>query len=537
MRSLTHLAGALSQARRADRAARGLSVPLAGYPGMGRRALIRSAAALAAAGLMPHGLRADQRLTGPLVGEVAIIGGGLAGLVALDRLTAAGIPARLYEARARLGGRMMTRSDFPANGRWVEIGGHLVNTDHADMIALAEELGLGLLDAKADGGADHVLIGGEPIAGEALVEALAPIAAQIARDSERLDADPLGAMSELDQLSVADYLDRHRDLLGAPGVRGLLEQSVRTEFGAEPGAASALTLIYNLPTVDGTAYEVLGASDERYIIEGGSQRITDALAARHATRIEIGRKLAALAPLEPGATRALFADGSSVDASHMILAVPAGILANIPAQGVFAENWQNFHRGMRLGRNGKLNAAYTASPWRATPMGASGATWEAGSAPAFAEAWEAAPAQPGNEGALTWFFGGDLMERMDDGSPREVMGRVHQAVGSAMGDVAGAFTGEALRTEWHRDPLTGGAYSTFAPGQLTQFAGLLWYEDEQGGAAQQARDGQILFAGEHVSDAWSGYMNGAAQTGRLAAQTLIAELTAQPMQERAQVAA
>jgi monoamine oxidase len=114
---------------------------------------------------------------------------------------------------------------------------------------------------------------------------------------------------------------------------------------------------------------------------------------------------------------------------------------------------------------------------------------------------------------------------MDDGPPREVLARIHSALGNAMGDVASAFAGEALRTEWHRDPLTGGAYSTWAPGQLTQFAGLLWYEDEGGQAVQQARDGRILFAGEHVSDAWSGYMNGAAQTGRLAAQTLIAELS------------
>lgn len=34
--------------------------------------------------------------------------------------------------------------------------------------------------------------------------------------------------------------------------------------------------------------------------------------------------------------------------------------------------------------------------------------------------------------------------------------------------------------------------------------------------------GPVVFAGEHLSDAYPGYMNGGAQTGRLAAQSLIA---------------
>jgi len=39
----------------------------------------------------------------------------------------------------------------------------------------------------------------------------------------------------------------------------------------------------------------------------------------------------------------------------------------------------------------------------------------------------------------------------------------------------------------------------------------------------QRWDSPVYLAGEHVSDAWPGYMNGAAQTGRLAAQAILAE--------------
>ena len=114
-------------------------------------------------------------------------------------------------------------------------------------------------------------------------------------------------------MSVAAYLDRHGNLIGDAAVRRLLEQTIRTEYGAEPDEASALQLIFNLPTVDGEAYEVLGTSDERYVITGGSQRITDALAEAHADRIETGRRLVALAPTDGGGVTLRFAGGDEVD--------------------------------------------------------------------------------------------------------------------------------------------------------------------------------------------------------------------------------
>jgi monoamine oxidase len=91
-----------------------------------------------------------------------------------------------------------------------------------------------------------------------------------------------------------------------------------------------------------------------------------------------------------------------------------------------------------------------------------------------------------------------------------------------MGDLAGTADPYAARTGWGTDPFSRGAYSSFRPGQLTKFGGLLWIEEDDGTVIQQAVSGPIVLAGEHLSDSWPGFMNGAAQTGRLAAQTLIA---------------
>jgi monoamine oxidase len=426
----------------------------------------------------------------------------------------------IYEARRRIGGRIFTRTDFPIEGAWVEMGGQLVNSDHADMIALAKDFDLPLLDTRELGGIDQAVRDREVISEETLAVALAAIAAQIAEDAERVDADWETAGLEIDRLSVAAYLDRHGNRIGEPAVRRLLEQSIRTEYGCEPDQASALELLWNLPTVEGQAYEVLGESDERYIVTGGSQRITDALAEAHADRIERGRRLVALAPGDGGSVTLRFTTGEDVSADRVILAIPPPLLANIDHGGLLGPDWQAFAREVRLGANEKLNAVYSGKPWTATPMGIDGATWDLSENARFAEAWECTGGQPQAGGVLSWYFGGAQTEGLADEGLRVALER---AVGASMGDLGAAAQSYAARTGWGADPFARGAYVNFKPGQLTRFGGLLWVEEEDGSANQIARSGPILFAGEHLSDEWAGFMNGAAQTGRLAAQTVIAE--------------
>jgi monoamine oxidase len=303
-------------------------------------------------------------------------------------------------------------------------------------------------------------------------------------------------------------------------VRRLLEQTSRTEYGAEPDEASAIELIWNLPTVDGDAYEVLGTSDERFIVRGGSQRITDALAETYADRIESGRKLLSFTSTDAGGITLHFSTGDDVTADRVILAVPPSLLAEIDHGGLLSTEWQAFAGEVRLGRNEKLNAVYSSKPWAATPMGIDGATWDLGDAAAFSEVWECTGGQNAPQGVLTWVFGGKQLEAFGEEGLR---GTLEASVGTAMGDLAGAAHPYAARTGWVSDPFTRGAYSNFKPGQLTKFGTMLWVEDDDGIASQVARSGPLLFAGEHLSDAWPGFMNGAAQTGRLAAQAIIAE--------------
>ena len=54
-----------------------------------------------------------------------------------------------------------------------------------------------------------------------------------------------------------------------------------------------------------------------------------------------------------------------------------------------------------------------------------------------------------------------------------------------------------------------------------EFGGLLWIESENAEERQEVHAGNLVFAGEHLSDAFYGFMNGAAETGRLAADFVV----------------
>ena len=519
---------ALGQARRMNLAAAGEKPPVQGMPGQTRRAVLIALGATGLSAALPRPLHAA-----PIKGPVAIIGGGIAGMTALWHLTRAGVDARIYEARPRLGGRMFTHR--PADGGPpMEIGGQLVNSDHADMHGLAQEFGLALIDRKGDTHRTVVLANGAEVPAGALAEALRPIAAQIAADSDRLDKDYAGTARDLDRLSITGYLDAHADKLSLPWVRHLMEATSRTEYGVEPGQASAIELVFNLPTVEGERIDVLGRSDERYLIEGGSGALIAAMAERLGAerlgaktlgakrlgdRIETGKRLARIESHGPG-VQLHFIDGSVATAGAVIVAVPAPLMRTIDFRLPLPPLWRRFIQEMELGYNEKVQAVMASRPWESV-CGRGGELWQTDPKAGAALGWDGGirPAQ-GPDSVWTWFLGGDEVTA-DGGDPATLARRFAAMAEGGVPGFGAAMTGVARRTAWHRDPLTLGAYVNFRPGQLTRFSELIWVE---GADASRHRNlsGRIQFAGEHLSDAYPGYMNGGAQTGRLAAQAILA---------------
>ncbi|MGH7147787.1 MAG: FAD-dependent oxidoreductase [Nitrospiraceae bacterium] len=132
------------------------------------------------------------------------------------------------------------------------------------------------------------------------------------------------------------------------------------------------------------------------------------------------------------------------------------------------------------------------------------------------------------DGALTFLLGGREVAVLGEGSARSIGRTFVRRLDGITPGVGAASTDRFLRTRWGHSRFTRGAYANFKPGQLTKFGGLLWIESEDPEKRQEVHVGNLVFAGEHLSDAFYGFINGAAETGRLSADFVIrriAELT------------
>jgi monoamine oxidase len=502
---------ALAAARARNLADAGEAAPIPGAPGATRRALLKGIAAAGMAGALP---RPAYAFAG---GRVAIIGGGIAGLSALHHLREAGVDAHVYEGRMRTGGRMFTHR--PAGGTAFEVGGQLVNTDHDDMQALCRHFKVPLVDRKAEPHGTLILGGGRLLGDAELAEGLRGIAAQIDEDSARLDKDFDRVAAELDRMSIEGYLDKHRALMGPAWVRHLMEATSRTEYGVEPAHASAVELVFNLPTVDGQRVEVLGESDERYVIQGGSSALIEAMTTHYADRITTGKRLLRIESAR-GGVRLGFLDGTSTEAETVIVAVPAPLLRQIDWRVPLPAIWRAFIAEMELGHNEKIQAGARDTPWRA-PMGVGGELWQTTADAGWALGWDGSVHRAdGAAPVWTWFLGGDEVRRAEAEAPSALAARFAEGAAPAIPGLAEAFTGPFARTNWHAQALTLGAYVNFRPGQITRFARLLCVESDNPAERHVPGAGRIWFAGEHLSEAYPGYMNGGAQTGRVAAEAI-----------------
>ena len=117
--------------------------------------------------------------------------------------------------------------------------------------------------------------------------------------------------------------------------------------------------------------------------------------------------------------------------------------------------------------------------------------------------WDASELQRGEQGMLMLLAGGrasvECREILRREGPEGVVERLRW-----MGTPAPL---EALwHTSWEDDPLAGGGYAVFSPDFDPQLRDLL-----------RRPAGRVLFAGEHTSLDWQGYMNGAIDSGLRAA--------------------
>jgi monoamine oxidase len=489
-----------------------------------RRDFVRmlSAAGLltAAGGLAPRFARAGEKpKPGPGGGDpVAILGAGLAGLTAAYRLFQAGIPCEIFEGSERTGGRVLTKTDFNKDGMFCELGGELVDSNHADLIALAGELRVEIQELKGeDQGADLYFFGGKHYADEQLIPAFQPFATKVAADLEGIyDAEEnfTAKARKFDELSLAQYLAETGKGV-EKWVVDMLRVAYTIEYGREADEQSALNLIALLRADTSEGFKIFGDSDESKRIKRGSSSLPNALAKALEGKVRINKNHRLVRMTQTGANVTLsFATGGSskeVNFTRVVCALPFTMLRQIEEIKALALGRKKQEAIARLGygNNAKVMYGFTERWWRnpavKLPAPSNGSLFT--DLPLQCT-WESSRGQAGESGILTNFLGGAgakpfTTERFD--RFREELNRVFPGI-------AAKFDGKRALMNWFEYKFTRGSYTCPLVGQYTTLLNV---------AGEPELGGRLIFAGEHTSGDFSGFMNGAVQSGNRAAQEIL----------------
>ena len=457
--------------------------------------------------------------------RVAVVGAGLSGLSAATQLAAAGANVTVYEARSRVGGRV--QSSRTNSGFILDQGGAFINSEHVDMQALAQRTGVTLFDRTANKTGsvpcEGYVFDGSVRSEAELADSLRAIAGQIADDYALIfgrDGNFDKYLPIFDAISVSAYLDKNENKLPTSLARTILENAIRTEYGVEPEESSAVQLLFLLPEVTGETVVILGSSDERFVVQQGAQAIPRRLANALGGRVKRYAELRSLTRKSGGGYRLEFSGPFGVSwstrADFVVVTLPFPVLRDIELEAPLSPLLRRMIAETGLGRNEKLLAEFDTRAWEQ----AAGFETDVWTDLGFASGWVGTQRQSGSRsgGFLTLFHGGLEVGALALGSADAQGARAISEFERKIPGLSAASTGTFFRTRWNREKFSRGAYATYRPGQLTEFAELFWIEGEQ---TVEATTGDLFLTGEHLSDAFYGFMEGAAETGRLAAQEII----------------
>lgn len=453
---------------------------------------------------------------------VAIVGGGLAGLHCAYRLRRLGIMARVYEASARVGGRMLTEQRRFPEGQHCELGGEFIDTGHLTLHDLAQELEIELLDYNQDDPDLSRLVSffdGRRLTEEEILRGFAPIAQRIDAALGTLEdpeeyityRSPNGAQA-LDRLSLGAWMDS-ADIPAGDSVRRLIELAYVGEFGLDVDVCSCLNLLTFIST-DTTRLELFGESDERFRAKEGNDLFPRRLAERlEPGQLQLKHRLLALAALSDGRYRLIFSSPAGtreVKADHVVLALPFTLLRQVELRVELPEVKRKAIAELGYGTNTKLMVGFASRPWRQQPYLSDGSTY---SDVGYQQTWETSRLQPGRSGIITWYTGGQKGVALGEGTPEQQAAAFLEGFDRVFPGVKAEANGIAVRAHWPSSPHTLGSYSAYKVGQYTTIAG-----------AEIERVGNLHFCGEHTSLDAQGFMEGAALTGAMAADEVAGDL-------------
>jgi monoamine oxidase len=445
--------------------------------------------------------------------DVAVVGAGISGLAAALTLSDEGFDVRVLEAQQRIGGRIRSMRQLGPNA---EAGATYVGAGYERFLALCRRFSLPLIDVT-------------PIL-EFFREQELVLDGEIIRQRDWLDhpANPFPAadrelmpwnfhrvltMRETRLERPGDWTDpRHAALdismrewmlglgFGSDVVR--IGYGINTTFGRDADDVSALLLLFR--AAFSKEQRRLAPTDTLgYTVEGGVERVPQAIAAALPRGVETGAVVTALESRRDHA-RIRLADGRQITARHVICSLPLAALRSTVAIDPPLE--------------GSQADAFDELPYQPVTqvfLAPKRPFWEDdGYAPSLftdTSAGMVTAVRRGDDPAVISHLSCWVVGRAADGmaglSGEAIGTRVIEAIEAVRPAARGQL--ELIGHQaWGTDPYAGGAWAYFRPGQIRKFA-----------AGMGRSHGRIRFCGEHLAQAGRG-LEGALETAESAVREI-----------------
>ncbi|OJJ45214.1 hypothetical protein ASPZODRAFT_133839 [Penicilliopsis zonata CBS 506.65] len=448
------------------------------------------------------------------VWDVVVIGAGLAGLAAADQLVQAGLSVQVLEARDRVGGRTWSEPLAANPAAVVDIGASWLNeANQTSLSRLARRVGVEFIEQNTAGncltqdsaGAMHTFAYGALPFDAATQAHLGEIRDIVEADCQQLDAaDP--QHDELDSLTFLAYLQRHN---ASPTAIATCSIWTRAMLGQEPQDVSALYFLHHCKSGGGLLQmrSDRAGGGQHLRVRQGTQAISKAVAAGlPAGTLRLGAPVTAIDQSRPRCVRVQTADGTTVQASRVISAIPSPVLRTIAFTPALPSRKQLLLDSYSYGYFTKAMLVFKTPFW--VDRGFCGLA-QSFTGPASIIRDCSSPADAG--WVLTCFLCGDSGRRWSLLDDTQRVDALLDQVGALYNDPE-LVRSQYLTTVTHN--WSAEQYSGFgcpcpslAPGVLSAAGDVL-----------RESFGRVHFAGTETSVHWKGFMEGAVRSGEREAE-------------------
>jgi monoamine oxidase len=437
--------------------------------------------------------------------SIAVIGAGLAGLSAAYELRKRGYPVTIFEASARPGGRTITITEL-VKGHHMDGGAELIGSNHPLWLFYADLFHLGFSDVL-EYGESPIVIGSKPLkpaAEKKLLSDMNDAFSFVSARSKKI-VDPYAPWTDpqapvLDQENVHDFVMRTT-------WPQLCKEAVLQQLESDNGvSAKDQSLLGLLAMVRGGGMERYWVDTEVYRCKKGSQALASMFAAileKWQSPVQYNSPVTRIEVLEDGVYLSTqnkkyppFAD--------VIVAIPPSTWSGIPDWSP-PELRSLLAAPPQMGKNIKGLLAFQTRFWKSQHLGPN-ATLNT----LVDQTWETTEKLPKPEFGLVAFSGAD-----------------HAANLSAMNDVTAEaaivdgleqvykHTSKKVKKfkfmNWPKEQWAQASYSFPKCGDITHWGPIF----------SEGYGGRLHFAGEHTCYAFTGYMEGALQSGYRLARRLV----------------